>query len=75
MYTTRCSVIIIGGGKIGHYLCQKLIKNHYSLKIIENEEKRCLELSELFPEATVICGDGTDQDVLTDEGMVRRLLL
>ncbi len=63
------SVIIIGGGKIGHYLCQKLIKNHYSLKIIENEEKRCLELSELFPEATVICGDGTDQDVLTDEGI------
>lgn len=63
------SVIIIGGGKIGYYLCQKLIKNHYKLKVIENSEARCLELSELFPEADIICADGTDQEVLFDEGI------
>ena len=62
-------VLIIGGGKISTYLAQKLIKNKYRVKIIENNEKRCLELSELFPEATVICGDGTDQELLYDEGI------
>lgn len=63
------SVIIIGGGKITYYLSEKLLKNHYSLKIIERDEKRCLELSELFPNADVICADGTDQEVLLDEGI------
>lgn len=63
------SVLIIGGGKISTYLAHKLIKNKYRIKIIENNEKRCLELSELFPEATIIHGDGTDQDLLHDEGI------
>ena len=37
--------------------------------MIEVDEKRCYELSELFPDATIICGDGTDQDLLVDEGI------
>lgn len=63
------SVTVIGGGKISYYLSEKILKNHYSLKIIERDEKRCLELSELFPNADVICADGTDQEVLLDEGI------
>ena len=37
--------------------------------IVEKDEKRCLELSEQFPKAVVICGDGTDQDLLKEEGI------
>lgn len=63
------SVILIGGGKISNYLGEKLIHSKYKLKIVEANESRCLELSEQFPKATVICGDGTDQDILKEEGI------
>ena len=61
--------MVVGGGKISNYLVQKLVKNKYRVKVIEVDEKRCYELSELFPDATIICGDGADQDLLVDEGI------
>lgn len=63
------SVLLIGGGKISNYLGERLIGSKYKLKIVEKDEKRCLELSEQFPKAVVICGDGTDQDLLKEEGI------
>ena len=63
------SVMVVGGGKISNYLVQKLVKNKYRVKVIEVDEKRCYELGELFPDATIICGDGADQDLLVDEGI------
>ncbi|MBQ8197228.1 MAG: Trk system potassium transporter TrkA [Clostridia bacterium] len=61
------SVLIVGGGKVSYYLASILIKNKVDVKIIEQNEARCVELSELIPETTVICGDGTDQSVLEEE--------
>lgn len=63
------TIMIIGGGKIALYLGAELLKNKYQLKIIENDQKRCLELSELLQGATIICGDGSDQEVLLEEGI------
>lgn len=63
------SILLIGGGKISNYLGERLIGSKYKLKIVEKDEKRCLELSEQFPKAVVICGDGTDQDLLKEEGI------
>ena len=63
------SVLLIGGGKISNYLGERLIGSKYKLKIVEKDEKRCLELSEQFPKAVIICGDGTDQDLLKEEGI------
>ena len=37
--------------------------------IIEINPSRCDVLSELLPEATIICGDATDQDLLSEEGL------
>ena len=67
--TKMKSVLIIGGGKITSYLGKELIKNKYDVKIIESDYKRCIELSELLPEASVIHGDGTGHDVLSEEGL------
>ena len=39
------------------------------MKIIEKDYDRCIELNELLPNATIIHGDGTDQDILLDEGI------
>lgn len=61
--------LIIGGGKISLYLADKLLKNKYKVKIIEKDYNRCLELNELLPSATIIHGDGSDQDLLLEEGI------
>ena len=39
------------------------------VKVIERDEVRCRQLSEEYPELTIICGDGTDQELLESESM------
>ena len=63
------SILIIGGGTITSYLGKDLLKNKYEVKIIEKDYNRCLELSELLPNATIIHGDGTSHEVLSEEGL------
>lgn len=61
--------IIIGGGVTGYYLADLLIQSGISVKIIEKKKERCDELAALLPKAAVICGDGTDNSVLLEEGI------
>ena len=63
------STMIIGGGKAAYYLAQKLIEGGTSVKIIELDRQRCEELSVLLPKAVIINGDGTDVDLLKEEGI------
>ncbi len=63
------SVFIVGGGKIAYYLAKELIERKVSVKIIEKDEARCEWLSEELPEATILHGDGTDHEVLDEEGI------
>ena len=63
------NVMIVGGGKISVYLGKELLKNKFNVKIIEENKERCVELSVLLPNATIIHGDGTDQTVLEEEGI------
>ncbi len=63
------SVFIIGGGKIAYYLAKELIARKVSVKIIEKDAERCEWLSEELPEATILHGDGTDHEVLDEEGI------
>lgn len=63
------SVFIIGGGKVGYYLTKKLIESGVAVKIIENNEKRCVELSDELPKASIIYGDGSEQELLEEEGI------
>jgi len=63
------SVTIVGGGQITYYLTQILLKNGIDVKIIEKNPKRCSELNDIFPEATIDCADGSDQDILMEENL------
>ena len=63
------NVMIIGGGKISYYLAKLLEKTGMNIKIIESNYKKCIELNELLPDATVIHGDGTEHELLIDEGI------
>ncbi|HJA13207.1 MAG TPA: Trk system potassium transporter TrkA [Candidatus Mediterraneibacter merdipullorum] len=62
-------VIICGGGRVAYYLAMQLLKLGMQIKIIERDEKRCEELCELLPKATIINGDATDHDLLIEEGI------
>ena len=61
--------MIVGGGRSAYYLSRQLIHMGISVKIIERDKARCEELSELLPEAVIINGDGTDEDLLREEGL------
>ena len=61
--------LIIGGGDTAYYLAVNLLQSGIKVKIIEQSQQRCEELCELVPKATVICGDGTDIDLLEEEGL------
>ena len=62
-------VMIIGGGKMTYYMAKNLAASGIGVKIIEKDLKRSEVLSELLPDAEIICGDGTDEDLLLEEGI------
>ena len=62
------SVMIVGASKICYYLAKQLLEMGMSVKIIDQNEKRCIEMSERLPRALVIAGDGTDNELLQEEG-------
>lgn len=62
-------IMIIGAGKITTYLAMELINNKCNVKIIEVNEEKAKQIAELLPKATVIVGDGADQNLLKEEGM------
>jgi trk system potassium uptake protein TrkA len=63
------NIMIIGGNKIGFYLAEELSKKKFSTKLLENNKKTCEELAEALPKVTVIYGNGTQHDLLLEEGI------
>ena len=61
------SAFIIGGGRIAHYLTSILLKMGMQVKIVERNPERCRHLSDVLPQALIIQGDGTDQELLEEE--------
>lgn len=60
-------VMILGGGKVGFYLAERLTKANISVTIIEQDKKRCQDLAEKLDNLLVIHGDGTDIHLLEEE--------
>lgn len=63
------NVMIIGGGRIAYYLAKQLSDTGRNIKLIEQNLDRCYQLSDMLPDITVIHGDGTDQDLLDEQGL------
>ena len=63
------NAMIVGGGKIGYYTAKLLLDMNIDVRIVENDRDRCEELSLLLPDATIICGNGTDKQLLLEEGL------
>lgn len=60
--------IIIGGGKVGSNLFRTLLEKNHDVVVIERDKETCLKIAE-DTNAEVICGDGTNFDVLMDAGI------
>lgn len=63
------SVMIVGASKLCYYLASQLIDMGMSVKIVDQNRQRCVEIEERLPKALVIVGDGTDSELLQEEGI------
>ena len=63
------SAMIIGGSKIAFYLAESLLNAGVSVKLIEIDEEKCVELADTLPKAAIIHADGSDKSVLDSEGL------
>ncbi len=65
------NVLIVGGGEIAYYLTRILSSSGIQVKILEKRMERCEELCEILPKATIIHGDGTNKQLLEEEGLAQ----
>lgn len=63
------NTMIIGGGKMSYYLARRLLEMGIKVKLVEKDKDSCERLCDLLPKAVVINGDGTDQELLAEEGL------
>jgi trk system potassium uptake protein TrkA len=63
------SVMILGGSRISYYLSKLIIPMGIHVTLFEINEDKARALSELLPKVDVIVGDGTDQDLLEEQGL------
>ena len=61
--------LIIGAGRTGRFLAPMLEKQGLMVKVIEKNKERCQMLASMLENGLVLCGDGTDIDLLTEEGV------
>jgi len=61
--------IIVGGGDIAYYLAARLLQTGIKVKIIEKNPEKCEHLCQMLPKAEIVCGDGTDNKLLLEEGI------
>lgn len=62
------NIIILGGSIIGQ-LAAELLQDQYSVKLIEKDRQRCMQLVERLQNTLVIHADGRDVEVMETENL------
>ena len=60
-------IVIVGGGKLGHQIASTMLEKKYDVRLIEKDKAKCMRLANEL-DAEVICGDGTEIEVLDKAG-------
>lgn len=68
-YTNLQKVMIVGGGKTGFYLAEKLSEFGAAVKLIEKDLNRCRYLSTHLNNVMVLHSDATDLELLEEENI------
>lgn len=63
------STMIVGASRTSVHLSKLLLRNHVKVTLIEQDIEKCRQLTEELPEATMVHGNGTRQEVLLNEGI------
>ncbi len=63
------NAMIVGGGDMAYYLAKQLLHNGIDVKIIEKNRERCEKLVNLLPRAVIINGNGSNEELLHEEGI------
>lgn len=63
------TVVLVGGGDISYYLAKLLETNNLRVRIVERDKKRAEYLAAVLPHAHITWGDGSDQEMLKEEGL------
>ncbi|MDO4814786.1 MAG: Trk system potassium transporter TrkA [Gemella sp.] len=63
------SSLVIGSGRLSHYLIDMLQENNIYVKNIEINSEKAHAMSAAYPNIDVILADGSDRDVLVEEGI------
>lgn len=63
------NIMIVGGSRIAYYLANELSKKKYKIKLIESNRDVAEELASELPRVTVIHGNGTQHELLIEEGI------
>lgn len=63
------SVLIVGGSRTAYYFAKYLVSAGKTVKLIELNRERARNIEESLDGASVICGDGTDTELLSEEGL------
>ncbi|MBL7191651.1 Trk system potassium transporter TrkA [bacterium] len=65
------NVMILGGGKIGRLVAAKLeMMKNFNIKLIESNKEKSQIIAEQLKGTMVVQGDGTDLDLLAQEGII-----
>ncbi len=62
------NIMILGGGLIGR-LFAKMVEKDYNVRLIEMDKDKCFSLAEELKETLVINGDGSNVELLEEEGI------
>lgn len=63
-------LMILGGGPIGEMVAKQMSKIIDSIKIVELNKEKCLDLSEKMPNNVIVVnGDGRNSDLLVEESI------
>lgn len=63
------NIMILGGSKIGRRVAE-LLEDKMTVKLIESDEDKSLQLADALTSTLVIKGDGRDIDLLAQEGII-----
>lgn len=61
------NIMIVGAGRMTYYLVKELQDVQKRVTVIDNNIRRCQDMSEKFPGVLVIHGDGADSELLSEE--------
>jgi len=63
------NAVVIGGGNVGFLLSEKLERTGIKVTVIERDRTRCAFLADNLNKSLVLCGDGTDIELLEGEAV------